>query len=58
MNIDDVMHLRDVEEMSYEEIAEALQITLDQVKVSLHRARKAVREQLLTLDNIKYSITN
>jgi RNA polymerase sigma factor (sigma-70 family) len=44
-----VMHLRDVEEMTYEEIADTLQITLDQVKVNLHRARKVVREQMLAV---------
>ena len=44
-----VMHLRDIEELSYEEIADTLQISLDQVKVSLHRARKAIREQMLEL---------
>lgn len=43
------MHLRDVEEMSYDEIAETLEIPLDHVKVNLHRARKTVREQMLTL---------
>lgn len=42
-----VMHLRDIEEFSYDEIAEALNITLDQVKVNLHRARKAIREQMM-----------
>ena len=41
-----VMHLRDIEELSYEEIAQVLDISLDQVKVNLHRARKAVRMQL------------
>lgn len=45
-----VMHLRDVEEMSYEEIAQVLGISLDQVKVSLHRARKIIREKLLAVD--------
>ncbi len=45
-----VMHLRDVEELTYEEIAETLQISLDQVKISLHRARKTVREQMLKLE--------
>lgn len=44
-----VMHLRDIEEMSYDEIAETLGITLDQVKTNLHRARKAIREQMITL---------
>ncbi len=44
-----VMHLRDIEELSYEEIAKTLDITIDQVKVNLHRARKTVREQLLQM---------
>lgn len=43
----DVFLLREVEEMSYEEIARQLEITLDQVKINLHRARKAVREKLI-----------
>lgn len=42
-----VMHLRDIEELSYDEIAESLNISLDQVKVSLHRARKTVREKMI-----------
>jgi len=45
-----VMHLRDVEEMSYEEISQVLDISLDQVKVGLHRARKTIREKLLAVD--------
>ncbi len=51
-----VMHLRDLEELSYEEIAEVLSISLDQVKVNLHRARKAIREQLTaTLNHLTTS---
>ena len=42
-----VMHLRDIEELSYEEIAETLDITQDQVKINLHRARKQVRAFIL-----------
>jgi len=42
-----VMHLRDIEELSYDEIAESLNISLDQVKVSLHRARKTIREKMI-----------
>jgi len=45
-----VMHLRDVEELSYEEIAQVLDITLDQVKIGLHRARKTIREKMLAVD--------
>ena len=43
----DVFLLREVEEMSYEEIAQQLEISLEQVKVNLHRARKTVREKLI-----------
>ncbi|MFN0034772.1 MAG: RNA polymerase sigma factor [Saprospiraceae bacterium] len=42
-----VMHLRDIEELTYDEIAESLSISLDQVKVSLHRARKTIRERMM-----------
>jgi RNA polymerase sigma-70 factor (ECF subfamily) len=45
----DIMHLRDIEGMQYQEIAEALDIPLDQVKVYLFRARKTVREALSKL---------
>lgn len=44
-----VLHLRDIEELSYEEIAQTLEISLDQVKTNLHRARKALKEQMTTL---------
>ena len=42
-----VMHLRDIEELSYDEISESLGISLDQVKVNLHRARKIIREKII-----------
>lgn len=45
-----VMHLRDMEGYSYEEICEILEINLNQVKVSLHRARRSVREQLIKVE--------
>jgi RNA polymerase sigma factor (sigma-70 family) len=41
-----VMHLRDIEDMAYEEIAETLEISLEQVKTNLHRARRYMREKL------------
>jgi len=43
----EIFHLREVEEMSYEEIAAQMEISIDQVKVNLHRARKALRERLI-----------
>ena len=42
-----VMHLRDIEEMTYEEISIALNMPMDQVKVNLHRARTAIRIRIL-----------
>lgn len=41
-----VIQLRDIEDYSYQEIAEILEISLDQVKVNLFRARKQLRTQL------------
>jgi RNA polymerase sigma-70 factor (ECF subfamily) len=38
--------LRDVQQNSYQEVADALELNLTQVKVYLHRARKQLRERL------------
>ncbi len=41
-----VVQLRDIEGLSYQEIAEALDMTLAQVKTNLFRARKRLREAM------------
>ena len=41
-----VMELRDIEGLSYQEVADALEISLDQVKVNIYRARLAMRKEL------------
>jgi RNA polymerase sigma-70 factor (ECF subfamily) len=46
-----VMQLRDVEEKSYKEIAEALDMTEDQVKVTLFRARQAIKKRYLEIED-------
>ena len=43
----EVFHLRDIEGNSYEEIAETLQISLNQVKVNLFRARQKIRKEFI-----------
>lgn len=43
----EIFQLREVEGLTYEEIAEYLEISIDQVKVNLHRARKLLREYLI-----------
>ena len=45
-----VIHLRDVEGYSYNEISEILEIDMNQVKVNLFRARNAVREKMMKID--------
>jgi RNA polymerase sigma-70 factor (ECF subfamily) len=40
----DIFQLREVEGLDYSEIAAHLDISLDQVKVNLHRVRKRIRE--------------
>ncbi len=41
-----VIQLREIEEFSYEEIATALNMNINEVKVNLFRARKAIAEKL------------
>ncbi|GAB2620858.1 RNA polymerase sigma factor [Belliella aquatica] len=43
----EVFQLREVEGLTYEEIAEYLEVSMDQVKVNLHRARKSLRDYLM-----------
>jgi len=45
-----VMHLRDIEGYSYNEISEILEMDMSQVKVNLFRARNTVREKLLKIN--------
>jgi RNA polymerase sigma factor (sigma-70 family) len=45
-----VMHLRDIEGYSYNEICEILELDMSQVKVNLFRARNFVRERLIKLN--------
>lgn len=45
-----IIHLRDVEGYSYNEISEILELDMNQVKVNLFRARTAVREKLIKIN--------
>lgn len=44
----EIFQLREVEGLTYEEISDYLEISLDQVKVNLHRARQTLRNYLTT----------
>ncbi|MFY9152434.1 MAG: sigma-70 family RNA polymerase sigma factor [Prolixibacteraceae bacterium] len=50
-----IIHLRDVEQLEYEEIAEATQMNVNAIRVNLSRARKKVRDEILKIQN--YGIT-
>lgn len=45
-----IMQLRDVEGKSYKEIADALRLTEEQVKVNLFRARQKVKQKFMNID--------
>ena len=45
------IQLRDFEGKTYKEIAQALQISEDQVKVNIHRGRQTLREKFQEIDN-------
>ena len=42
----EIYHLREVEEMTYQELAEILSLSLAEVKISLHRSRAKIRETI------------
>jgi RNA polymerase sigma-70 factor (family 1) len=45
-----VMYLRDIEQLSYDEIAETTELQLNAIRVNLSRARKKVRDEFLKLN--------
>lgn len=45
------IHLRDVEEMTFEEISEILEIDITSVRMNLSRARKTIKKQLRKIEN-------
>jgi len=45
-----VMQLRDIEQLSYEEIAEATDLKVNAIRVNLSRARKKVRDEFLKMN--------
>jgi RNA polymerase sigma-70 factor (ECF subfamily) len=46
-----VMYLRDIEQLSYDEIAETTELQLNAIRVNLSRARKKVRDEFLKLND-------
>lgn len=49
-----IVHLRDLEEMEYEEIAAVVKMNVNTVRVNLSRARKTIRETMIKNYNYEY----
>jgi RNA polymerase sigma factor (sigma-70 family) len=52
----EIFHLREIEAFSYQEIAETMSLSVNEVKVYLHRARQKVRAKMLKIES--YGIAN
>lgn len=52
----EVFHLREIEAFSYQEISETMALSVNEVKVYLHRARQKVRAKMLKIES--YGIAN
>ena len=52
----EIYHLREVEEMTYQEIAEILSLSLAEVKISLYRSRAKIRETIKKIE--AYGLAN
>ncbi|MCD4772545.1 MAG: RNA polymerase sigma factor [Bacteroidales bacterium] len=52
----EVFHLREVEEMTYQEIAEVMSLSLSDVKVSIHRTRQKIKYSFQKIEG--YGIAN
>ena len=44
-----IMHMRDIEGLEYEQIAEVMELNINAVRVNLSRARKKVRDTILKI---------
>lgn len=55
---DDIVRLRDIEGYAYREIAQQLNLSEDQVRVYLHRARTRLRQQYIALEGSPRSNTS
>ncbi len=50
-----IIHLRDIEGMDFEEIAGVLNMEMNAIRVSLSRARRKVRDELIKIQHYEYS---
>ncbi len=52
----EIFHLREVEGLTYQDIAEILSLSLSEVKVTLHRTRQRIRSTMEKIDS--YGLAN
>jgi len=46
-----IIHLRDIEQLEYDEISKATDLNVNAIRVNLSRARKKVRDEMLKIQN-------
>lgn len=51
-----VIHMRDIEQLEYEEIAEQMDLKVNAIRVNLSRARKKVRDEFLKINSSEQRI--
>ena len=52
----EIFYLREIEDMTYQDIAEILSVSLAEVKVTLHRTRARIKEKMQKIES--YGIAN
>lgn len=52
----EIFHLREIEEMTYQEIAEIMSLSLSDVKVSVHRTRQKIKSSFQKIEG--YGVAN
>ena len=54
----ELIQLRDMEELSYEEISEITDLTINTIRVNISRARKEIRQKMMAIMNFQRTIKN
>jgi len=54
----ELIQLRDMEELSYEEMSEITGLTINAIRVNISRARKEIRQKMMTIMNYQRIIKN
>jgi RNA polymerase sigma-70 factor (ECF subfamily) len=54
----ELIQLRDMEELSYEEISEITGLTINTIRVNISRGRKEIRQKMMAIMNFQRTVKN